>query len=117
MAESAVQQNQRIGTATSTMSKTRILSKTMILKKEATPHAHKTATTRHVGIVIIGKTEAALRERARLLGVSPEDLAKRILDEYLKENSDETVEPGDARFKKIAEDILRRHSDLYKRLT
>jgi hypothetical protein len=99
------------------MSKTRILSKTMILKKDATPTAHKAASARHVGIVINGKTEAALRERARLLGISPEDLAKRIIDEYLKENSDDTIEPGDARFKKAAEDILRKHSDLYKRLT
>jgi len=99
--------------ATSKVSKTRILSKTMILSKGEA----KAGSARRAGIVITGKTEELLRERAHFLGTNADDLAKRILDQYLKENADETIEPSDARFKKVADDILRRHSDLYKRLT
>ena len=100
--------------ATSKVSKTRILSKTIVLSKADA--SIKAGSARRAGIVITGKTEEMLRERAHFLGTNADDLAKRILDEYLKENADETIEPGDARFKKVAEDILKRHSDLYKRL-
>jgi hypothetical protein len=98
-----------------TMSKTRILSKTIMLSKSDSGTKHGSA--RKAGIVITGKTEELLRQRARFLGTTADELAKRVIDQYLKENADDTIQPDDARFKKAAEDILRRHSDLYKRLT
>lgn len=69
-----------------------------------------------VGYMITGDVALHLRDHARFLGVKPEDLANRIVDQYLKEHADVTIEPDDERFKKAAALIMKRNSKLYKRL-
>jgi hypothetical protein len=68
------------------------------------------------GILITGNAVEHLRDHARFLGVKPEELANRILEQYLKEHADVTVDPDDERYKKAATLILKRNSKLYKRL-
>lgn len=69
-----------------------------------------------VGILITGNAALQLRDRAKFLGCKPEELANRIVEQYLKENADETVEADDERFVKASAVILRRNSKLYRRL-
>ena len=75
------------------------------------------ATSGKIGILITGKAALGLQERARFLGIKAEDLANRVVEQYLKENADETVGPNDDRFKKVASLILRRNSKLYRKLS
>ena len=68
------------------------------------------------GIMITGNAALQLRDRAKFLGCKTDELAVRVIEQYLKENADETIEAGDDRFTKAAAVILRRNSKLYKRL-
>jgi hypothetical protein len=90
------------------MSKTRVVSKTVVHRKTA---IHKN------DVVISGKLADLLHSRARLLGIAPEELAKRALEQFLKESADEGISPSDPRFQKVAEDMMRRYAELYKRLS
>ena len=69
-----------------------------------------------VGIMITGNAALQLKERAKFLGCKAEELANRIVEQYLKENADETIEADDERYVKAAVVILRRNSKLYRRL-
>ena len=71
---------------------------------------------RQLGLLITGTAAAKLRERARFLGAKPEELAGRILEDYLKTSADEVIEPTDERFQTAATLLLRRNSDLYWKL-
>lgn len=74
----------------------------------------KTAVSKE--ILIKGAAAEQLRERAHFLGTTPDELANRVIMEYLKEHGDETVGPNDDRFKAAAALMLKRHSKLYKNL-
>lgn len=50
-----------------------------------------------------------LRELARRTGVSPEDLARASLEDWLRQPRED--------FTKAAEHVLRKNADLYKRLS
>ena len=67
-------------------------------------------------ISISGNAAVQLRDRAKFLGCKTDELATRVIEQYLKDNADETIEAGDDRFIKAAAVILRRNSKLYKRL-
>jgi hypothetical protein len=69
-----------------------------------------------MGILIKGPAAVQLRERARFLGTTPEELGNRVILEYLKEHGDETVGPNDERFKAAAALLIKRNSKLYRRL-
>ena len=49
-----------------------------------------------------------LKERAKRLGVMPEELARSVLYDALSEKND--------RFAEVAESVLNDHAELYKRL-
>ncbi len=68
------------------------------------------------GILIKGPAATQLRERARFLGTTPEELGNRVILEYLKEHGDETISPNDDRYKAVAELIMKRNSKIYRRL-